>query len=307
MAGFGGFGGANMQQLMKQAQKMQEEMQKNKEELEASEVTGNAGGGMVSVKINGRREVLEVKINPEAVSPDDVEMLEDLVMAAVNDANSQVDELAERLGPKIPGGMGFQLGMKNFVEPIERLINEFSHLPGVGSKTAGRYAYAVINMTEQAARDFAKAITDAKSKVKYCSVCGNFTDAETCSVCLTRKHDIICVVSEPRDVLALEKVRDFTGTYHVLHGVLSPLDGKGPDDIRIKELLTRVAGGAVSEIILATGTNVEGEATAMYLLKLLKPLGVKVSRIAQGVSLGTELEYADEVTLTRALADRREL
>jgi len=197
--------------------------------------------------------------------------------------------------------------MKNFVEPIERLTNEFSRLPGVGSKTAGRYAYAVINMAERDVREFAKAIVDAKTKVKYCSVCGNFTDAEVCSVCANRNHNLICVVSEPRDVLALEKVRDFSGTYHVLHGVLSPLDGKGPDDIRISELLKRVREGVVHEIILATGTNVEGEATAMYISKLLKPLGVKVTRIAQGISLGTELEYADEVTLTKALADRKEI
>ena len=197
--------------------------------------------------------------------------------------------------------------MKNFVEPIERLTNEFSRLPGVGSKTAGRYAYAVINMAERDVREFAKAIVDAKTKVKYCSVCGNFTDSEVCSVCANRNHNLICVVSEPRDVLALEKVRDFSGTYHVLHGVLSPLDGKGPDDIRISELLKRVREGVVHEIILATGTNVEGEATAMYISKLLKPLGVKVTRIAQGISLGTELEYADEVTLTKALADRKEI
>ncbi|MCL2539907.1 MAG: recombination mediator RecR [Firmicutes bacterium] len=197
--------------------------------------------------------------------------------------------------------------MKNFVEPIERLINEFSKLPGVGTKTAGRFAYSIINRTDTEVREFAKALTDAKTKVRYCNICGNFTDKETCSVCVARDHSIICVVAEPKDVLALEKVRSYNGSYHVLHGVLSPLDGKGADDIRLKELLARLNGGKTQEIVLATPTNVEGEATAMYIAKLIKPLGIKVTRIAQGISLGTELEYADEVTLTRALSDRREI
>ena len=197
--------------------------------------------------------------------------------------------------------------MKNFVEPIEKLTNEFTRLPGVGRKTANRYAYKIINMNSQDVQSFVNAILDAKQKVHFCNICGNFTDTEICSICQKGNHKIICVVSEPKDILALEKVRDFTGVYHVLHGVLNPLEGKGPDEIRIKELLQRISKYQVSEVIMATSPTVEGEATAMYIAKLLKPLGVKVTRIAQGVSLGTDLEYVDEVTLTRAISDRKEI
>lgn len=197
--------------------------------------------------------------------------------------------------------------MKNFILPIETLIAEFMRLPSVGRKTATRYAYQIINMTQEQAQSFCDAILLAKQNVKYCSVCGNFTDTDVCEVCSKGDRSIICVVEEPKDVLALQKVRDYAGTYHVLHGVLSPLEGKTPDDIRIKELLSRVGNDNVTEVIMATNPTVEGEATALYISKLLKPLGVKVTRIAQGVALGTDIEYVDEVTLGRALSDRREL
>ncbi len=197
--------------------------------------------------------------------------------------------------------------MNVFIEPIGTLINEFSKLPGVGAKTAQRYAYRVVNMTEEDALAFAEAIIAAKKKVRYCSVCGNYTDKEVCDICRTRDESVICVVKEPKDVVAFEKVREFKGVYHVLHGTISPMEGIGPNDIRIKELLTRVAKGGVKEVIMATNPDVEGEATAMYISGLLKPLGVKVTRLAQGVSIGAELEYADEVTLSKALSDRKEL
>ncbi|MBQ8762057.1 MAG: recombination protein RecR [Clostridia bacterium] len=197
--------------------------------------------------------------------------------------------------------------MKNFVEPIEKLINEFTRLPGVGRKTASRYAYKIINMKKEDCESFVNSIIDAKNRVKYCSVCGNYTDSEICSTCEKGDQKLICVVSEPKDILALEKVRDFNGVYHVLHGLLSPLEGRGPDDIRIKELLERITKYGVEEVIMATSPTVEGEATAMYIARLLKPLGVKVTRIAQGVSLGSDLEYVDEVTLSRAIVDRKEI
>ena len=190
-------------------------------------------------------------------------------------------------------------------EVIERLVNRFASLPGVGRKTAQRYAYAVIDMTDEDAKSFVEAITDVKEKVKFCSVCGNLTDKDVCDICASRSHDVICVVAEPKDVLALERVAGRTFVYHVLGGTLSPLDGRGPEKLRIKQLLGRLDG--VKEVIMATNPDVEGEATAMYIARLLRPLGVKVTRLAQGISMGSEIEYADEVTLTRALESRTEI
>ena len=195
--------------------------------------------------------------------------------------------------------------MEVFIEPIGRLMNEFSKLPGVGKKTAQRYAYKVVNMSESEARAFAEAILNVKRKVRFCKVCGNFTENEVCDVCLNRDKSTICVVKEPKDVVALEKLHEYKGVYHVLHGVIDPMNGVSPNDIRIKELLERVAEGGVKEVIMATNPDVEGEATAMYIAKLLKPLGVTVTRLARGVPVGSELEYADEVTLARALIERK--
>ncbi len=197
--------------------------------------------------------------------------------------------------------------MKAFIEPIGRLINQFSKLPGVGAKTAQRYAYKVINMTEQEVQEFASSLLDVKTKVKYCSVCGNFTEDDVCDICKERSSEIICVVKEPKDVIALEKADRFDGVYHVLHGTINPIEGIGPNDIKIKELLFRLQDGKTKEVILATNPDVEGEATAMYIAKLIKPLGVKVSRIAHGIAVGQELEYADIGSLSRAILDRREL
>ncbi len=197
--------------------------------------------------------------------------------------------------------------MDVFIEPIGRLINEFSKLPGVGKKTAQRYAYKIIGMTETEARSFADSIINCKRKVRYCKVCGNFTEEDVCEICKKRDKSVICVVKEPKDVIAMEKLREFKGVYHVLHGVISPMDGVGPNDIRIKELLARVNGGEVSEVIMATNPDVEGEATAMYIAKLLKPLGINVTRLAHGIPIGSELEYTDEVTLSRALSERKSI
>lgn len=197
--------------------------------------------------------------------------------------------------------------MKVYIEPIGRLINEFSKLPGVGAKTAQRFAYKVINMKPEEAEAFANAIINAKSKVKYCSVCGNFSEDDICDICKNRSAESICVVKEPKDVIAIEKLNEFNGVYHVLHGTISPLDGVGPNDINIKELLSRIAKGGVKEVIMATNPDVEGEATAMYITNLIKPLGIKVTRLAHGIPIGTELEYADEVSLARAFVERKTL
>lgn len=198
--------------------------------------------------------------------------------------------------------------MPNIIEPMERLVNEFSKLPGVGRKTAQRYAYNVINSSKEQATDLAEAIVNAKETIHYCKKCGNFTDKEFCDNCLrVDVEPVICVVKEPKDVTALENVSEFKGTYHVLHGVISPLDNKGPNDINLKSLLSRVSEESIKEVIIATNPDVEGEATAMYIATLLKPLGVKVSRIAQGIAIGSELEYADVVTLNKAIDNRTEM
>ncbi len=196
--------------------------------------------------------------------------------------------------------------MEIYIEPIGQLINEFSKLPGVGKKTAQRYAYKIVDMTKEEAAEFARAILDCKNRVRYCKVCGNFSEEEVCEICKSRDKATICVVRDPRDVVAMEKLREYKGVYHVLHGVISPMDGVGPNDIKIKELLARI-DGSVKEVIMATNPDVEGEATAMYIAKLLKPLGVKVTRLAHGIPIGGELEYTDEVTLSRALLERKTL
>ena len=196
--------------------------------------------------------------------------------------------------------------MEVYIEPIGRLINEFSKLPGVGKKTAQRYAYKIINMSEQEAKEFAESVMYCKQKVRYCSVCGNFTEDDVCEICRRREKSVICVVKEPRDVIALEKLHEFKGVYHVLHGVINPMEGIGPNDIRIKELLSRI-DGSVTEVLMATNPDVEGEATAMYIARLLKPMGVNVTRLAHGIPIGGELEYTDEVTLSRALSERKQM
>ncbi len=200
--------------------------------------------------------------------------------------------------------------MANYhIAPLDRLVDWFESFQGIGHKSAQRVAYHVLNMSKADAESFAHAILDAHDKITYCSVCCNLTDEEICSVCKSENRDksTICVVSDPRDVFALERTNEFTATYHVLHGVISPLGGVGPEQLRIKELLARVNDDTVKEVIMATNPTVEGEATAMYISRLLKPLGIKVTRLAYGIPVGGDLEYADEVTLSRAIEGRREL
>lgn len=197
--------------------------------------------------------------------------------------------------------------MDVYIEPIGRLINEFSKLPGVGKKTAQRYAYKIIGMTDTEAQEFASAVLNAKKKVRYCKICGNFTENDVCDICARRDGKVICVVKEPKDVIALEKLHEFKGVYHVLHGVINPMEGVGPNDIRIRELLARIGEGGVEEVILATNPDVEGDATALYIAKLVKPLGVQVTRLSRGIPVGSEIEYADDVTLSRAFIERKPL
>lgn len=197
----------------------------------------------------------------------------------------------------------------NSALPLIVLSEQFAKLPGIGMKTAQRLAYAVMSMSEDDAKQFADAIISVKTDVGYCKICQNLTEFEVCPICSDdrREKSVICVVETPKDVTAFERTNEYSGTYHVLHGLLSPINGVGPDDIRIKELLDRVNNGEVTEIIMATNPTVEGEATAMYIARLLKPLGIKVTRLAFGIPVGGHLEYADEVTLFKALENRSEM
>ena len=199
--------------------------------------------------------------------------------------------------------------MQSYPAALERLTEQFAQLPGIGGKTAQRLAFHLLNLPPERAQAFADAITEARAAIHCCPVCQNLTDLPVCSICDDdrRDHATICVVAEPRDVMAMERAREYRGVYHVLHGVISPLSHIGPDDIRIKELLNRVSGGTVEEVIMATNPDTGGEATAMYLSRLLRPLGVRVTRLAYGIPVGSQLEYADEVTLLRALEGRQEL
>jgi len=191
---------------------------------------------------------------------------------------------------------------------IEKLIEEFAKLPGIGMKTAQRLTLHVLNLPKEEVGDFADALVKARGTIKYCSVCGNFTDKDPCAICANPNRDssTVCVVEQPKDIMFMERVREFNGVYHVLHGTISPMAGRGPNDIKLRELISRI-DGSIKEVIVATNPNVEGEATAMYISKILKPLGVKVTRIAHGIPVGGDLEYADEVTLSKALEGRKEI
>jgi recombination protein RecR len=197
----------------------------------------------------------------------------------------------------------------HYPEPISKLIDSFMKLPGIGPKTAGRLAFFVLSMKEDTVLDFAKALVDAKRNLRFCSVCGHITDIDPCHICQDQSRDrsLICVVQDPKDVIAMEKMRDYRGLYHVLQGAISPMDGIGPEDINVPSLLTRLQDEEVEELILATNPTIEGEATAMYISRLVRPSGIMTTRIAHGLPVGGDLEYADEVTLSRALEGRREL
>ena len=200
--------------------------------------------------------------------------------------------------------------MRQYPRPLNKLINELSKLPGIGGKTAQRLAFHILSLTDSEAEELAQAIVSAKKSMHYCSVCGNLTDQDPCRICSDAERDrtVICVVETPQDVMAMERIKEYNGMYHVLHGAISPVEGIGPADINLKSLITRLQGDdSVQEIIIATNPNIEGEATAMYINRLIKPSGIKVTRIAHGIPVGGDLEYADEVTLLKAIEGRREL
>ena len=199
--------------------------------------------------------------------------------------------------------------MKQYPKPLARLIGELSKLPGIGYKSAQRLAFHILSYDDAEAKALADSITDAKRDMKYCSVCGNLTDNDPCAICSdeSRRRDVICVVESPRDVMAMERIKEFDGLYHVLNGVISPMEGIGPEDINLKSLIARLQSEDVRELIVATNPNIAGEATAMYIARLIKPAGIKVTRIAHGLPVGGDLEYADEVTLLKAMEGRREL
>ncbi|MBR5473559.1 MAG: recombination protein RecR [Clostridia bacterium] len=195
------------------------------------------------------------------------------------------------------------------IVPLTELVNQFARLPGIGKKTAQRLAYSILEQPPERAKAFADALINAREKIHFCSVCQSLTDLDVCQICSDERRDksVICVVEDPRDVMAFERTREFSGVYHVLHGVISPLDNVGPDKLRIKELMARLSDGTVKEIIMATNPTVEGEATASYISRLVKPMGIKVTRLAYGIPVGGDLEYADEYTLARALEGRNEI
>ena len=199
--------------------------------------------------------------------------------------------------------------MVNNIVSLNELINQFSRLPGIGKKTAQRLAFSILEQPPECAKQFAEALVNAREKIHFCKVCQCLTDLDVCSICASEQRDksVICVVEDPKDVMAFERTREFSGVYHVLHGVISPLDNVGPDDLKIKELMARLGGGEVKEIIMATNPTVEGEATASYISRLVKPMGIKVTRLAYGVPVGADLQYADEYTLARALEGRNEI
>ena len=199
--------------------------------------------------------------------------------------------------------------MSRDIASLNELISQFERLPGIGKKTAQRLAYNILEQPPERAEKFAEALVNARKKIHFCKCCQAFTDKEICSICdnVNRDKSIICVVAEPKDVMAFERTREYNGLYHVLHGVLSPIDGIGPDQLRIKELMARLASGEVRELIMATNPTVEGEATASYISRMVKPMGIKVTRLAYGIPVGADLEYADEFTLARALEGRNEI
>ena len=318
MAKRGGFPGmgmpGNMNNLMKQAQKMQRQMEENQKALEEKEFTATAGGGAVEVTISGKREVTKVKLDEEVVDPDDIEMLEDLIVAATNEALRKVEEESAAVMSKLTGGLGGLGGghsvlMEYYSTHINKLIEQLSHLPGIEPKSAQRLAFHIMNMPKDQVGQLASSITEAREKVCYCKNCCTLTDQELCPICSNPKRDAgtIMVVENTRDLAAYEKTGKYNGVYHVLHGAISPMLGIGPDDIRLRELMQRLQKDDIKEVIIATNSSLEGETTAMYISKLIKPTGIKVTRIASGVPVGGDLEYIDEVTLLRALEGRVQL
>ena len=292
----------NMQAMMQQAQKLQRDMLKAKDEVEGKTFTSKQS--LVEVVMKGNKEVLSVKIEAENLDKEDIEMLEDMIVLAVNENIKQIDkEMENKLGKF--GGMA---GM-NYPDSLKVLIDSFKKLPSIGEKTAERLSFAVMNMSEEDINSFSKAIVDVKLKIKKCSICGNITENEICDICSdsSRDSDIICVVEDSKNIISLEKMGSYRGKYHVLNGLISPMDGKGPDDIMLDSLLQRIKKENIKEIIIAVSPTLEGETTSLYISKLLEPFKITVSKIAYGIPIGADMEYLDPMTLSMAMSNRNKI
>ncbi len=314
----GGPGGLDLNAMMKQAQQMQAEMNEAQEGLKDEVVDASAGGGMVKLKMSGDLRLLEITIDPEAIDPEDPELLQDMVHAAVNEGIRAAQELASsRMGGIMGGAAGGGLGglglpghvangSSLYAQPIQRLIAEMAKLPGIGQRTAQRLAFHVLRASDDDALALADAIREVKAKVGLCEVCFNLAEGPRCNICedTRRDSDVICVVEEPQDVIPVERTHEFRGLYHVLGGALSPIDGIDPSDLKISELVRRVEAGGVTEVVLATNPTTTGEATATHIAELLRDKA-QVTRLASGLPVGADLEHADEVTLGRAFSGRR--
>lgn len=301
--------------LMKQAQEMQGKMKDVQDKLAKMTITGSAGGGMVEVIVNGQGDVVSVKIEDPVVSVDEKDMLQDLIAAATNDGIRKAKELSKQEMGGLTGGMNLP-DLTNFMQghlimhvvppALERLIETFSQLPGIGKKTATRLALNLLRKPPENSKQFAEALLGLHENIQLCSCCFTFSEDDPCNICAAqnRNGELVCVVEEPGDLLAIEKTSSYQGHYHVLHGVLSPIDGIGPDEIKVKELKARAASGAVREILIATSSTVPGEATASFLTDSLKNYPIKLTRLACGIPMGMDIKYADKYTLAKAIESR---
>ena len=313
MARGGGPGGFDVNALMKQAQQMQDQMLQAQEQLKDETVEASAGGGMVKVKMGGDLTLREIAIDPEAIDPEEAEMLAEMVQAAVNEGLRAAQELASSKMGGITGGLGgglrgsWRLSTEG-PAPLARLVAELSRLPGIGQRTAQRLAFHLLRAPDEEAFALGEAIREVKEKVGLCEECFNLAEGPLCRICADSNRDraLICVVEEPADVIPIERTHEYRGLYHVLGGALSPIDGVDAEDLKIAELLNRVGRGGVSEVVLATNPTTTGEATALHIAERLRGQ-VAVTRLASGLPVGADLEHADEVTLGKALAGRRSL
>lgn len=295
----------NMQMLMKQAQKMQKDLENTQKELENTKYEGSSS--LVKVVVNGNKDLLSVKIvSEEDIKVDELELLEDMLMVAVNDAFKKADNDKQ----KKLGKYGNLAGLMQVMYPnsLKNLIDCLKYLPGIGEKSAERLAFTMMNFDKDKLTFFSNAILEIRDNIKRCSVCNNITDSDICSICSNsdRKNDIVFVVEKPKDVVLFEKLNVYNGIYHVLDGLISPLDGIGPNDINLKLLVDRVDSGSIKEIILALKPSIEGETTMQYIKKILSNKDVKITKIATGIPIGTDIEYIDSMTLEMSFEERKE-
>ena len=306
----------NPMELLKNFQNIQSRISEMQEKLKDITVTGSSGGGMVKIVMDCRLTVRKVEIAKEVVDPEDVEMMQDLVMAAMSDALTKVQEKLREEASSVTGGMPIpprahgDLGRDRALNVVERLIHHFSRLPGLGRKSASRIVYFLLRADRTLSEDLARDIVELKSSIEPCRICGNYTDTQPCPICSDARRDrkSLCVVEEAKDILSIESIQDYRGLYHVLQGVISPLDGVGPEQLRIPSLLSRIQAEKIEEVILAMNPTVEGDTTALYLVDLLrKRASTRITRLALGLPAGGDLEYADRLTLSRAFRGRGEV